>query len=169
MQAIRDYVRPKTPANPNNVKNEDEKKAKDTSPPETIYSGRISSARTDSGFMFRDKEDLDEVRSDIMVASLHDAQRMQRWVQDNSPPGEGVVLKVRRGKYICCPETLLTDGSALFKAIETLNVKVRETSPSTVCTYGYVGGYRYNIWCSYQILLYTELHANFIRTVCNDS
>jgi len=68
----------------------------------------------------------EEARGVVSCGWLFDQQRSHKWSVEATPPGEGIVLKLFRGKFLCQPETLRTDKGGLFEMISTLNVKVSQ-------------------------------------------
>ncbi|KAF2727611.1 hypothetical protein EJ04DRAFT_478782 [Polyplosphaeria fusca] len=60
-----------------------------------------------------------------MVNWLHSKQEERLWT--TGEPGEGVVLKKSKGRYVCCPGELQYDGSALYRSIAALNVRCAMT------------------------------------------
>ncbi|KAF2672597.1 hypothetical protein BT63DRAFT_431276 [Microthyrium microscopicum] len=68
-----------------------------------------------------------------MANWLHSKQEEKRWT--TSAPGEGVVLKRRRGVYTCAPNELAFDdgeGGGFAAAVAVLNVKVAMTVSTRV-------------------------------------
>ncbi|KAH8592780.1 glycosyl transferase family group 2-domain-containing protein [Bisporella sp. PMI_857] len=59
----------------------------------------------------------------MTAAWLFDKQRENKWSVEDTPPGEGVVVKVQNDEYICLPETLKVDGSSLIEQVAKLNVR----------------------------------------------
>jgi hypothetical protein len=67
---------------------------------------------------------LRDMRADVMVNWLHSKQEERIWT--TGAPGEGVILKVTKGQYVCCPSELRNDSSSLFDMVSMLNVRVRQ-------------------------------------------
>lgn len=67
-------------------------------------------------------EDINEIKADVMVNWLYQQQMERLWTAGGAD--EGVVLKKSRGQYTCCPADILEEPYGLYKAIETLNVRV---------------------------------------------
>lgn len=67
-------------------------------------------------------ERLRAMRADVMVNWLHSKQEERIWT--TGTPGEGIVLKVTKGQYVCCPSELRFDSSSLYDVIAMLNVRV---------------------------------------------
>ncbi|KAF2683165.1 hypothetical protein K458DRAFT_341123 [Lentithecium fluviatile CBS 122367] len=65
------------------------------------------------------------MRADVMVNWLHSKQEERIWT--TGAPGEGVILKVTKGQYVCCPTELRNDSSSLFDMVSLLNVRVAMT------------------------------------------
>jgi len=65
-----------------------------------------------------------DMRADVMVNWLHSKQEESIWT--TGAPGEGVILKVTKGQYVCCPSELRNDSSSLFDMVSMLNVRVRQ-------------------------------------------
>jgi hypothetical protein len=71
---------------------------------------------------------LNDARCELMVNHIWSQQAKLLW--NSGEEDEGVVIKQRRGQYVCCPPDLCRpDG--FYDAIQALNVKV--------CTYILVG------------------------------
>jgi hypothetical protein len=64
-----------------------------------------------------------EIRDIVMVNWLHEKQEERLWTA--GAPGEGVMLKVTKGQYVCCPANLRNDSTSLFEVVSQLNVRVR--------------------------------------------
>jgi len=86
-------------------------------------------SRPESVFRNSNMAELHDLKCDVMVNYLHQQQQERLWTMHGED--EGVVLKKSRGEYACCPADLADVQDGLLKAIEVLNVKVREIpSPS---------------------------------------
>jgi hypothetical protein len=83
---------------------------------------RTNSLYPQGDFRNANPETIQEIKCEVMVNWLHSKQEEQIWT--TGEPGEGVVLKKSKGRYVCCPSELSSDGSALFKAVSALNVRV---------------------------------------------
>jgi len=55
---------------------------------------------------------------------LFSQQCSNKWAVEATPPGEGVILRLSRGRLFCKPDALKTDQGGLFKMVSALNVKV---------------------------------------------
>jgi hypothetical protein len=64
-----------------------------------------------------------EMKCNIMVQHLYHQLRERLWLSDR-PIDEGVVLKMTRDAYTCCPGDLAYQQDGFLDAIEGLNVKV---------------------------------------------
>jgi len=67
-----------------------------------------------------------QTKCNIMVQHLYHQLRERLWLSD-SPVDEGVVLKINRDAYTCCPGTLAYQQEGFLEAIEGLNVKVSQS------------------------------------------
>lgn len=78
-----------------------------------------------AGGEFRNSQsdDLNEIKCDVMVNWLYQQQMERLWTAGGMD--EGVVLKKTRGQYTCCPADIIDEPYGFFKAVETLNVRVR--------------------------------------------
>jgi hypothetical protein len=65
---------------------------------------------------------LRDMRADVMVNWLHSKQEERLW--STGAIGEGVVLKITKGHYVCCPAELRNDSTSLFNNISGLGVRV---------------------------------------------
>lgn len=63
-----------------------------------------------------------DIKCEVMVNWLHSKQEERIWT--TGEPGEGVVLKKAKGRYVCCPSELLYDSSQFYQMIARLNVRV---------------------------------------------
>lgn len=68
-------------------------------------------------------EEINEIKCDVMVNWLYQQQMERLWTAGGVD--EGVVLKKSRGAYTCCPADITEEPYGFFKAVETLNVRVR--------------------------------------------
>ncbi|KAF2020282.1 hypothetical protein BU24DRAFT_366132 [Aaosphaeria arxii CBS 175.79] len=57
-----------------------------------------------------------------MVNWLHSKQEERIWTTGH--PGEGVVLKQTKGRYVCCPSELQDDDSQFYQSVSSLNVRI---------------------------------------------
>ncbi|KAF2475545.1 uncharacterized protein BDR25DRAFT_279672 [Lindgomyces ingoldianus] len=60
-----------------------------------------------------------------MVNWLHSKQEERIWTTGD--PGEGVVLKKSKGRYVCCPSELQYDDTQFYQKVAELNVRVAMT------------------------------------------
>lgn len=65
---------------------------------------------------------LNDSRCDVMVNHIWSQQAQLLWYTGDED--EGVIVKQRRDKFVCCPPDLQRSGG-FFDAIQALNVKVR--------------------------------------------
>jgi hypothetical protein len=65
---------------------------------------------------------LNDSRCDVMVNHIWSQQAQLLWYTGDED--EGVVVKQRRDKFVCCPPDLQRSGG-FFDAVQALNVKVR--------------------------------------------
>jgi hypothetical protein len=63
------------------------------------------------------------MKSVISANWLYSKQESKMWT--TGLPGEGVVLRMAKGRYICCPPEIESDGSDFYQMIVQLNVQVR--------------------------------------------
>lgn len=78
-------------------------------------------------------EEINEIKCDVMVNWLYQQQMERLWTAGGVD--EGVVLKKSRGAYTCCPADITEEPYGLFKAVETLNVRVRISIDNDPCLY----------------------------------
>lgn len=71
-------------------------------------------------------DEINEIKADVMVNWLYQQQMERLWTAGGVD--EGVVLKKSRGAYACCPADITEEPYGFFKAVETLNVRVRTIS-----------------------------------------
>jgi hypothetical protein len=93
-----------------------------------------SDSLADDGLRDDQQDGLRDMRADVMVNWLHGGQEERIWT--TGAPGEGVILKVAKGQYVCCPSDLQNDSSSLFDMISQLNVRVSllcEYRPDVTC------------------------------------
>lgn len=67
-------------------------------------------------------EEINDIKCDVMVNWLHSRQEEKLWTTGEGE--EGVVLKKSRGQYTCAPADLAYESVGLFRAVQTLNVRV---------------------------------------------
>ncbi|TLD25234.1 hypothetical protein PspLS_05818 [Pyricularia sp. CBS 133598] len=70
--------------------------------------------------------DVDEARSALMVMWLYQKQLQNRYA-DGEGKGEGVVLKLGRDSFTCCPATLRDEDDGVFDAAQKMNVRCAMT------------------------------------------
>lgn len=75
-------------------------------------------------FRNNDKDELRDIRCDVMVNWLYQQQMEMLWTA--GAQDEGVVLKKSRGNYTCCPADIMNEPFGFFRSIEMLNVKVSD-------------------------------------------
>lgn len=73
-------------------------------------------------FRNNDKDELRDIKCDVMVNWLYQQQMEMLWTAGAAD--EGVVLKKTRGSYTCCPADIMEEPYGFFKSIEMLNVRV---------------------------------------------
>jgi len=78
------------------------------------------------------KEDLLDIKCDVMVNWLYQQQMEMLWAAGS--PDEGVVLKKTRGQYTCCPADIMDEPMGFYKNIEMLNVRVGTLYPRALTT-----------------------------------
>ena len=66
------------------------------------------------------------MKCNVMVNHLHHIQQERLWIS-NRNRDEGVVLKMSRDQYICCPAYLSDRKSGFMDAVQALNVKVSQS------------------------------------------
>jgi hypothetical protein len=71
---------------------------------------------------FRESQDMNELKCDVMVNWLYQQQMERLWTAGGMD--EGVILKKGRGAYTCCPADITEEQDGFFRAVETLNVRV---------------------------------------------
>ncbi len=69
------------------------------------------------------REEILDIKSDVMVSWLHQEQMERLWI--SGMPGEGIVLKKSRGSYTCSPEYLSREIGGLYEQVSAMNVRVR--------------------------------------------
>jgi hypothetical protein len=65
---------------------------------------------------------MKDIKCEVMVNWLHSKQEEKIWT--TGEPGEGVVLKKAKGRYVCCPSELQNDSSSVYQMVAQLNVRV---------------------------------------------
>ncbi|KAI9735841.1 MAG: hypothetical protein M1834_001306 [Cirrosporium novae-zelandiae] len=70
-------------------------------------------------------EDITELKGDIMINWLYQQQLSLQWSKGGAE--EGIVLKIGRETFICCPENLCQFQYGFYDAICALNVPVAMT------------------------------------------
>lgn len=89
----------------------------------TPYGSRPASLFPVGDFRNSQAGDITEIKCDVMVNWLYQQQMERLWTAGGHD--EGVVLKKGRGAYTCCPADIVSEPFGFFRAVETLNVKVR--------------------------------------------
>ncbi|KAF4550532.1 Hypothetical protein D9617_17g048000 [Elsinoe fawcettii] len=72
-------------------------------------------------FRNNDKDELRDIKCDVMVNWLYQQQMEMLWTAGAAD--EGVVLKKTRGMYTCCPADIMEEPFGFYKSIEMLNVR----------------------------------------------
>jgi hypothetical protein len=88
----------------------------------SFTSSRPVSAYPEGDFRNTPKENILDIKCDVMVSWLHQQQLERLW--GNGGHGEGVVLKKSRERYTACPDFLKRERGGFFDQIVALNVKV---------------------------------------------
>ncbi|KAF2005987.1 hypothetical protein P154DRAFT_606305 [Amniculicola lignicola CBS 123094] len=88
-------------------------------------SSRPSSLYPYGDFRNNHPDAINDIKCEVMVNWLHSKQEERIWT--TGEPGEGVVLKRSKGRYVCCPYDLQYDCSNFFKMITKLNIRVAIT------------------------------------------
>jgi hypothetical protein len=65
---------------------------------------------------------VQDVRSEVMASWLNAKQEEKIWTRGN--PGEGVILKRSKGRYVTCPVNLQCDGTVFYQMVARLNLRV---------------------------------------------
>lgn len=89
---------------------------------------RPSSFFPQGDFRNAPREEILDIKSDVMASWLHQEQMERLWI--SSMPGEGIVLKRSRGSYTCSPEYLSREIGGLYEQVSAMNVRVRVHNPS---------------------------------------
>lgn len=87
------------------------------------WGSRPASIYPNGEYRMSQHEELNEIKCDVMVNWLYQQQMEKLWTAGGHD--EGVVLKKGKGAYTCCPADIVEEPYGFFKAIETLNVRVR--------------------------------------------
>lgn len=74
----------------------------------------------------QDAETLTSIRSAMMVNFLYEQQQRQRYATP-AHPWEGVVLKISRGRFTCCPPQMTSIPDSLFDMVVQMNVRCAMT------------------------------------------
>ncbi|KAI9841817.1 MAG: hypothetical protein M1837_000362 [Sclerophora amabilis] len=122
---------PTTPMTPNVQMSE--KLQPPTRPPSNfdgMGSTRVGSSRNSVSARSVQSSHMDDIKHEVMVNYLHQQQWSRMWVNEDSNPSEGVLLRKFRGNYLAAPSDLL-DSELLF-ACSALNVQVAMTVNSRV-------------------------------------
>jgi hypothetical protein len=88
----------------------------------TPFGSRPASMFPEGDFRNHAKEEVLDIKCDMMVNNLYQKQMEFLWTAGGHD--EGILLKKSRGKYACCPSDLESEPVGFFKAVETLNVRV---------------------------------------------
>ncbi|KAH0288146.1 hypothetical protein KCU71_g15735, partial [Aureobasidium melanogenum] len=91
----------------------------------TPFGSRPVSVFPEGDFRNHAKEEILDIKCDMMVNNLYQKQMELLWTA--GAHDEGILLKKSRGKYACCPSDLESEPFGFFKAIETLNVRCAMT------------------------------------------
>ncbi|KAI6371981.1 hypothetical protein MCOR32_006027 [Pyricularia oryzae] len=70
--------------------------------------------------------DVDQARSALMVMWLYQEQLQSRYTNGEGN-GEGVILKLGRDSFTCCPATLKDEDDGIFDAVKKMNVRCAMT------------------------------------------
>ncbi|KEQ76517.1 hypothetical protein M436DRAFT_69500 [Aureobasidium namibiae CBS 147.97] len=87
----------------------------------TPFGSRPASVFPEGDFRNHAKEEILDIKCDMMVNNLYQQQMELLWTAGGHD--EGILLKKSRGKYACCPSDLESEPVGFFKAVETLNVR----------------------------------------------
>ncbi|KAH0373699.1 hypothetical protein KCU65_g253, partial [Aureobasidium melanogenum] len=87
----------------------------------TPFGSRPVSVFPEGDFRNHAKEEILDIKCDMMVNNLYQKQMELLWTAGGHD--EGILLKKSRGKYACCPSDLESEPYGFFKAVETLNVR----------------------------------------------
>ncbi|THX03796.1 hypothetical protein D6D13_07479 [Aureobasidium pullulans] len=87
----------------------------------TPYGSRPVSVFPEGDFRNNAKEEINDIKCDMMVNHLYSQQMELLWTAGGHD--EGALLKKSRGQYACCPSDLESEPHGFFKAIQTLNVR----------------------------------------------
>lgn len=88
----------------------------------TPFGSRPASVFPQGDFRNNAKEEINDIKCDMMVNHLYSQQMELLWTAGGHD--EGVLLKKSRGQYACCPSDLESEPSGFFKAVQMLNVRV---------------------------------------------
>jgi hypothetical protein len=80
----------------------------------------------DSGSRSTQSEQVRDIKCDVLANWLHSKAEERLWTSGKT--GQGVFVKKTKGSYACVPANLPADGTGLYPAIVTLNVRVRRMS-----------------------------------------
>lgn len=92
----------------------------------TPWGSRPASIYPVGDFRNSQSENINEIKCDVMVNWLYQQQMERLWTAGGHD--EGVVLKRSKAQYTCCPADIIEEPYGFFKAVETLNVRVRSAS-----------------------------------------
>jgi hypothetical protein len=81
-----------------------------------------SSVHTESGTSPAGTESLTKMKNEVIAIWIHSKQEEKIWT--TGQPGEGVVIRQAKGRYICCPTELQYDESNFCQMVAQLNVCV---------------------------------------------
>ena len=73
-----------------------------------------------------DPKSIIQVTSDMMVNHLYEQQRRKQYANAGEP-FEGVVLKVARGEFTCCPPQMTSIPDSLYDMVVKMNVRCAMT------------------------------------------
>ncbi|KAK4539659.1 hypothetical protein LTR36_010485 [Oleoguttula mirabilis] len=91
----------------------------------TPWGSRPASLYPAGDFRNSQADDINEIKSDVMVNWLYQQQMEKLWTAGGHD--EGVCLKKGRSTYTCCPADIIEVPYGFYKAVETLNVKCAMT------------------------------------------
>lgn len=63
-----------------------------------------------------------QLKAGMMVEYVWQQQRRNMWSMGQ--PGEGVILKMARGEYVCAPRSLANELNGFYDAVRAMNVRV---------------------------------------------
>lgn len=93
---------------------------------------RPASLYPEGDFRNDTRENIIDIKADVMVTFIHQQQREKVWYSE--APNEGVVLKKGRKDFTCSPDSLRLERNGLFEQVATLNVRVSHLLRQTFCS-----------------------------------